>query len=456
MADFSIRVQNISKWYHKEVGARKVKYLTLRDQVAQAFSPKKLAQAPGRYLARRGGSSEGKTGRNGKTHGDGARDDRFWALKDVSFEIRQGEVVGLIGPNGAGKSTLLKILTRITEPSGGSIDLYGRVGSLLEVGTGFHRELSGRDNIYLNGAILGMKRAEIDRKFDEIVAFAEVEKFVDTEVKHYSSGMSVRLAFAVAAHLEPEILLVDEVLAVGDAAFQKKSLQKMESVGHSGRTVIFVSHHMPSITRLCERAMLLEHGQLVMSGPADQVVAHYLSASLGTSAYKEWPEISKAPSSEDVRLRSVRVINENGSTNYTFDIRKPVGIEITYDILRRTPYAIYPYFKARNDEEVGLFTSIDTGQEWRGQPREPGRYCSTAWIPGNLLTEGMVAVGVGMRTEMPRIRHFFDYDAVAFQVVASPDADTARVDYAGRMRDAVSPLLPWSTEFEGEARVYKG
>lgn len=230
----------------------------------------------------------------------------------------------------------------------------------------------------------------------------------------------------------------------------------MESVGKSGRTVIFVSHQMPSITRLCERALLLQHGQLMMSGPAEKVVADYLSAHLGTTAYKDWPDIERAPSSEDVRLRSVRVINDNGETNYSFDIRKQVGIEITFDVLRQTNYALYPYITVRNDEEVWLFTSIDTDTEWRGQTRPPGRYCSVAWIPGNLLSEGNVTVGVGIRTEMPHILHFYDTDTVAFQVIESPDGDTARVDYAGRVSGAVRPFLRWDTQFEPAAILYPG
>src|SRR5512133_3046191 len=314
MSDISIRAREVGKWFRIEQDAARPSYLTLRDQFAKALSApmRRLSRGPDAVASQPGGASLPRA----------EQDREVWALKDVSFDIHQGEVVGLIGPNGAGKSTLLKILTRITAPTEGYIDIFGRVGSLLEVGTGFHRELSGRDNVYLNGAILGMKKNEIERKFDEIVAFAEVEKFIDTEVKYYSSGMTVRLACAVAAQLEPEGLLGDEVLAVGDAAFQKKSLSKMESVGKSGRTVIFVSHHMPSITRLCERAILLNHGKLLESGPADKVVADYLSANLGTTAYKEWPDKARAPSSETVRLRSVRVIDESGNTNYSFDVRK--------------------------------------------------------------------------------------------------------------------------------------
>src|SRR5215468_2845592 len=219
----------------------------------------------------------------------------FWALEHVDLAVKHGEVLGLIGRNGAGKTTLLKILSRITRPTRGWAEIHGRVGSLLEIGTGFHPELSGRDNIYLSGAILGMPRREIARKFDEIVAFAEIEKFLDTQVKHYSSGMYLRLAFAVAAHLETEILLVDEVLAVGDIRFQKKCLGKMQDVGQQGRTVLFVSHNMPAITRLCERALRLDEGHVVQDGPSHRVVSAYLTSDVGTMAAREWPDPAQAP-----------------------------------------------------------------------------------------------------------------------------------------------------------------
>lgn len=440
MSDISIRARGVGKWYRIDHEAKKVKYLTLRDQVAKAFT------AP---FSRKRSASKTSTGNNGSS----AHDNYVWALKDVSFDIRQGEVVGLIGPNGAGKSTLLKILTRITEPTTGSIDIFGRVGSLLEVGTGFHKELTGRDNVYLNGAVLGMKKAEIDRKFDEIVAFSEVEKFIDTPVKFYSSGMTVRLAFAVAAHLEPEILLVDEVLAVGDASFQKKSLAKMESVGQAGRTVIFVSHHMPSITRLCERAILLNHGQVMMSGPATEVVGDYLSANLGTSSTKEWDNELLMPGNDICKLRSIRVINPNGSTSYTFDIRQPIGVEMTYDVLR-PGYALYPHFTVHNEEEVFLFTSIDTDSEWRGQNRQPGRYVSVAWIPGNMLAEGTMSIGAAMRSEKPHMVHFYEQDVVTFQVVDNGENDTSRVDYVGRMRGVMRPYLEWTTSYVPESAVH--
>ena len=259
MSDIAIRVENLSKQYR--IGGPQARYKTIRESLTEAV------QSPFRRLSSvvRGQSSA-------------VSNETIWALKDVSFEVKRGEVVGIIGRNGAGKTTLLKILSRITEPTEGHAEIHGRVGSLLEVGTGFHPELTGRENIYLNGAILGMKRAEIERKFDEIVAFAEIEKFMDTPVKHYSSGMYVRLAFAVAAHLEPEILLVDEVLAVGDVGFQKKCLGKMGEVALGGRTVLFVSHNMAAVRNLCQRCVLLEEGAVAALRDTAYVIAKYNEA----------------------------------------------------------------------------------------------------------------------------------------------------------------------------------
>ncbi|MEQ1628701.1 MAG: ABC transporter ATP-binding protein, partial [Nitrospira sp.] len=232
--------------------------------------------------------------------------EELWPVKDVSFEIRAGEVVGIIGRNGAGKSTLLKVLSRITEPTSGRAEIFGRVGTLLEVGTGFHPELTGRENIYLSGIILGMKKTEIDQKFDEIVEFAGIAKFIDTPVKRYSSGMYVRLAFAVGAHLEPEILIVDEVLAVGDSQFQKKCLDKMKDIGAHGRTVLFVSHNMQAVMRLCDRVIMLDKGRVLHDGPAHEVVKTYLNAGFGASPAREWTDPSSAPGGEVARLRAAR------------------------------------------------------------------------------------------------------------------------------------------------------
>jgi len=370
----------------------------------------------------------------------------IWALRDVSFRVQQGEVVGIIGRNGAGKSTLLKILSRVTAPTSGQIKVKGRVASLLEVGTGFHPELTGRENIYLNGAILGMKKAEIQFKFDEIVAFSEIEKFLDTPVKRYSSGMYVRLAFAVAAHLEPEILLVDEVLAVGDASFQKKCLNKMQDVGQEGRTVLFVSHNMPAITRLCQRTILLDEGRVLCDGPSHQVVGVYLQSEVGTMAAREWPDITKAPGNDVVRLRAVRVRTEDGRTLDAVDIRKPVGIEMEYEVLKPGT-ALVPSVHFFNQEGICVFVNGDYDPAWRGKPRPEGSYVSTAWIPGNFLSEGSVIVSVGMSTMNPNIVHFSEREVVAFQVIDSLDGDSARGDYAGSMPGVVRPLLRWTTRF---------
>src|SRR5258705_8053936 len=245
----------------------------------------------------------------------------LWALSDINLEIGQGELVGIIGHNGAGKSTLLKILSRVTKPTTGEVELFGRIGSLLEVGTGFHPDLTGRENIFLSGAILGMRRAEIERKFDDIVAFSELEKFIETSVKWYSSGMYVRLAFSVAAHLEPEILMMDEVLAVGDAAFQQKCLDKMHEIRQQGRTILFVSHDMAAITRLCKRVVLLESGRIACDGEPHEGVNHYLSSSLKTRASREWEDQQDAPGDQIVRLRRVRVRAEDGNTISRGEIR---------------------------------------------------------------------------------------------------------------------------------------
>jgi lipopolysaccharide transport system ATP-binding protein len=337
------------------------------------------------------------------------------------------------------------MLSRITEPTSGHADVYGRLGSLLEVGTGFHPELTGRENIYLNGAILGMRRVEIHQKFDEIVAFAEVEQFIDTPVKHYSTGMYLRLAFAVAAHLEPEILLVDEVLAVGDAGFQRKCLNKMQDVGRDGRTVLFVSHNMPAITRLCARTILLDQGKILADGPSHQVVGAYLNSGLGTRAAREWHDLAQAPGNDIARLCAVRVRSQEGQMTDAIDIRRSVGIEIEYEVLKGG-HVLWPHFTVHNEEGLWLFVSIDQDPIWRRRPRPAGRYVSTGWIPGNLLAEGTMIIGPAIRTEQPRKVHFYERDAVAFQVIDSLDGDSARADHPGQFPGVVRPLLKWTTQ----------
>jgi lipopolysaccharide transport system ATP-binding protein len=269
MSDLAIRSDGLGKRYR--IGAKQKRYNTLRDTLVDTFAAPVIRA---KRLLR------------GEAEGASNLTQTLWALDDVSFEVQRGEVVGIIGHNGAGKSTLLKILSRITEPTRGTVDLYGRVGSLLEVGTGFHPELTGRENVYLNGAILGMPRIDINRKFDEIVAFAEIEEFIDTPVKHYSSGMGLRLGFAVAAYLEPDILIVDEVLAVGDMSFQAKCMGKMENTAQGGRTVLFVSHNLQAMLRLCPRVILMEHGKVIQDGPADQVISYYQQSALGVMSQR--------------------------------------------------------------------------------------------------------------------------------------------------------------------------
>jgi lipopolysaccharide transport system ATP-binding protein len=426
MTDIAIRCEGLAKQY--QIGEREA-YRTLRDVITRAFaSPFRRLHSAARH------SSNGRERLN------------FWALKDVSFDIKRGEVLGIIGRNGAGKSTLLKILSRITEPTRGYADTWGRVGSLLEVGTGFHPELTGRDNIFLNGAILGMRRSEIARKFDEIVAFAEVEKFIDTPVKRYSSGMYVRLAFAVAAHLEPEILFVDEVLSVGDANFQKKCLGKMGEVARGGRTVLFVSHNVPAITRLCNRCILLDSGTVLRDGATHEVMSVYLRSQLATSASREW-DTADAPGDSVVRLRALRARSAEGITSETFDIRRPIGIDVVFDVLEDGE-TLTPNLHLFNEEGVNLFISIDADPRWRGRHRPVGRYVSTAWIPANLLAEGTCVVGVAITTFSGMRVRLYERDTIAFEVMDSTDGDSARGEYAGHMPGLVRPLLNWETNYE--------
>lgn len=429
MTDFAIKAEHIAKSYTIRVGDQPS--ATLTDQLAGVG---RGLLDPSRWFASQ------------KLHNE-----TIWPLKDISFEVKPGEVVGLIGRNGAGKSTLLKILSRITDPTSGRAVLKGRVASLLEVGTGFHPELSGRDNIYLSGSILGMRRAEIARKFDEIVSFAGIDKFVDTPVKRYSSGMYVRLAFAVGAHLEPEILIVDEVLAVGDAQFQKKCLSKMEDVGHHGRAVLFVSHNMNAITRLCQRAILLNQGQVVADGRATEVVSAYLHSVGSTShAIKEWPNVEEAPGDDLARLRAVRVRSMDGAVSEAVDLRHPFSVEIEFDVLT-SGSVLMPHFVFSNEEGQCLFEAVDLDSDWRHRPRPQGRYISTAVIPGNLLKDGTFFIGPAVQSLSPQYSTaFFEEDAIAFQVVDSLDEDSARGDHPGEMWGVIRPKLKWSTRFSAD------
>ncbi len=378
------------------------------------------------------------------SHDDQAPD-LVWALKDVSFEIARGEVVGIIGINGAGKSTLLKVLSRITAPTSGHARVKGRLGALLEVGTGFHPDLTGRENVYLNGAILGMKMSEIDAKFDEIVEFSGVERFIDTQVKHYSSGMGLRLAFSVAAHLDPDILLIDEVLAVGDARFQEKCLGRMRTVAGEGRTVLIVSHNMSTLLRLADRAILLDNGRVICDGPAPAVVSHYLTdgGKRPHAAERHWPVTETSPDNDIVRLRSVKVVQEAAVVE-DVDIRLPISVVVEYERLQNGPQ-VWVALHFCNDESIALFTSLDfNDQEWRASAHLPGLVRSACRIPGNFLAEGRVWVTVALSSRNPKRVYQNAPDAVSFQVLDRSAGDGARGPLAGPYSGVVRPKLEWA------------
>jgi lipopolysaccharide transport system ATP-binding protein len=419
VSDPAIIVENLSKRYR--IGKRVDPSQSRKDVARMLLSPFS-------YLA--------------STLRDPSEEETLWALKDVSFTVKSGEALGMIGRNGAGKSTLLKILARITEPTSGRAILDGRVGSLLEVGTGFHPELTGRENIYLSGAILGMKRAEIDRKFDEIVAFAETERFLDTPVKRYSSGMYVRLAFAVAAHLEPEILLVDEVLAVGDSAFQKKCLGKMGDVATQGRTVVFVSHNLVAVQSLCKQAIWLDHGSIIQQGEANQVVTQYLASGNQSIAEQTWPEMASAPGNDKVRIRRVRVYPENGSPNDPITMESPVIIEVEYWSLIPgqvvssclhfyTEHLLVAFTSSPTDSEVDL--SI--------QSKPVGLYQEVCKIPRNLLNSGIYRIWLLMVEDASKVVFRIE-DCVGFEVL---DLSVRAGAWYGREPGLVRPVLEWKT-----------
>lgn len=371
----------------------------------------------------------------------------LWALRDLSLNIRPGERVGLIGRNGAGKSTLLKVLARITAPTTGYAEVRGRVGSLLEVGTGFHPELSGRDNIYLSGAILGMRKAEITSKVDDIVAFAGVDRFLDTPTKRYSSGMQLRLAFAVAAHLDTDILLIDEVLAVGDAEFQKKCMGRMSDLTESGRTILFVSHSMPAVLRLCDRVILLDGGEVVADGDRHEVIRTYLESGLGSGAEREWRVPDLAPGDNIARFRAVRV-RSGVQVSDEIDIRHPVDIEVDYWRLPGNQDVTPTVFlQFTNDEGTCLFHSA--AYEVAGDLRPGGSEClfrATCHIPGNFLAEGRVMVHAWLASLNPTTVHAHEIDAVSFQVVDKSDGDGVRGEWGTEWPGVVRPKLDWTSQ----------
>jgi len=367
----------------------------------------------------------------------------IWALRDVSFEIAPGEAVGIIGRNGAGKTTLLKLLSRITEPTTGRAEIRGRVGSLLEVGTGFHPELTGRENIALNGAILGMRRAEIAAKFDEIVSFAEVERFIDTPVKRYSSGMYLRLAFAVAAHLETEILLVDEVLAVGDLAFQRKCLGKMGDVAHRGRTVLFVSHNMVAIQGLCDRALWIDSGRIAGDGAAQSVVREYTRSLTTPENRRSWATLDEAPGNEAVRLRSVVVAAAAANPEpEQITVRSPVDLSFEYRTIE-PDLCLNLSFELIDQHGLTVFSSTSVNEpSWHGRPFPRGVYRTVCRIPGDLLNQGQYRINLFLVKNEGVLLSRHD-DLVSFEV---HDVAEMRGSWFQRWSGVVHPQLAWRTD----------
>ncbi len=418
-----IKVEHLSKRYR--IGLAPRRYQTLSENITHAFN------APLRAIRRfQAPRMDGE--------------DTIWALRDISFNVNDGQVLGIIGRNGAGKSTLLKLLSRITEPSEGSITILGRVGSLLEVGTGFHPELTGRENIFLNGAILGMKRSEITAKFDEIVAFSEIEQFIDTPVKRYSSGMYVRLAFAVAAHLEPEVLVVDEVLAVGDAEFQKKCLGKMGDVALQGRTVLFVSHNMSAILRLTQEAIVLEKGRLVMRAPSAEAVDYYLSAGNTDSGERIWEANEIPVGSAPFQPIALRLLDKSGNVTDTVRSVEPFAVEMEYTLAASlTGLRIGIYISTARGESVLTSFDIDEPQRFEQHGSRPaGRYTSRCIFPPDLLNGGRYTIGVNASSYKVR-RYFMDEQALAFNVDVS---GAPGMQWTEPRPGVLRPRLEWRIE----------
>lgn len=437
MSNLAIRVENICKQYN--IGSApggsstRVYYNTFRETLANAVT------SPFRRFKKGNGY---QTAKNTET---------IWALEDITFDLEKGKVLGVIGRNGAGKSTLLKILSRVTEPTKGTAEIHGRVGSLLEVGTGFHPELTGRENIFLNGAILGMKRAEIERKFDEIVAFSEVEKFIDTPVKRYSSGMYLRLAFAVAAHLEPEILVVDEVLAVGDAEFQRKCLGKMSDVAQEGRTVLFVSHNMSAILRLTEETIVLEKGRLVLRAPTTQAVDFYMSTGFTQLGERVWTPEEIPGNAHPFEPLSVRIYDQQGRAADTIRSTEPFTIHMEYRL--HAPISglrIGVYLMTARGEYV--FTSFDTDDPEKFESlrtRPAGVYKSICHIPSDMLNEGRYLLGVNASAYRIR-RYFYDEQALTFNVDA---ANAPGTQWPELRLGPIRPRLEWQIQSHSQLQA---
>ncbi|MDO8445559.1 MAG: polysaccharide ABC transporter ATP-binding protein [Deltaproteobacteria bacterium] len=425
-----IEVQNLSKLY--QIGAKEA-YGSLREEIMQAIT------VPFRHF-------KSKTS-NLTPNTDSDIDSTLWALKDVSFEVQEGEVVGIIGRNGAGKSTLLKILSRITEPTSGKVTMRGRVASLLEVGTGFHPELTGRENIFLNGALLGMSNAEIRKKFDEIVAFAEIEKFLDTPVKRYSSGMYVRLAFAVAAHLEPEILIIDEVLAVGDAQFQKKCLGKMGEVGKEGKTVLFVSHNMAAVRQLCSRALVLESGEVAADNNSSKGVEYYLQSGNKIQNAESLEDIIRnLPPDPVFKLEGIALTQNGQRVEQHVENGSPLEIEIHYSVFQKTT-GLRVYFDLCDDQDILLFRSFHD-EDNEGIPTVvPGHYVSKAVIPADMLAP--VKYELRIFATIFNVRTFFS-DGIVIPLNVERTGKANKAYLIEPIRGKLAPILHWRTDKAGK------
>jgi len=429
MSDIAIRIEGLGKKYSIHHAAQSTQPGTLAEALASRVRRLLSLKRPSGAVP-----SAGRT----------AKDEDVWVLRDIDLEIKRGEVVGIIGRNGAGKSTLLKILSRITDPSCGRATITGRVASLLEVGTGFHPELTGRENIFLNGTILGMSRTEIFGKFDEIVAFSGVERFLDTPVKRYSSGMYVRLAFAVASHLEPDILIVDEVLAVGDMDFQKKCLGRISEVSQQGRTVLFVSHNLPMVSSLCGQCVLLDGGRMVTKGPTASVVPLYHGATF-TQANKVKAAGSDSVARARITLTSAWITNREQATVDKFSIFDDIYIHVLYTVTEDLSDAVIPFFHVL--DQKGEYVFLTFPYNWPAESgRIAGRYEAVCHIPGHLLNDGSYSVSVQVNTvSNGHTLEFFEHHALRFVILDNvhDNPHRAHVKYSYQLPGAVRPLLDW-------------
>jgi lipopolysaccharide transport system ATP-binding protein len=421
----AIKIENLSKQYRLgNVGSG-----TLRDDFSRFWAKIQGKEDPSLQISETNDRS--KIGES----------NFVWSLKEINLDIKKGDVVGIIGKNGAGKSTLLKILSKVTAPTIGNVKINGKIASLLEVGTGFHPELTGRENIFLNGAILGMRKSEINQKLDEIIAFSGVERYIDTPVKRYSSGMYVRLAFAVAAHLDSDVLIIDEVLAVGDMDFQKKCIGKMKDVStNEGRTVLFVSHNMDAIARLCNKCIYLVNGQVAGIGSTDSIIQQYIGSETSISSRIDFGKSGKVPGNSNVRLLEAQVITEEFENKLNFQIDEKIGMNLTFEVLEKTDDLVCG-FNLYNQQDVHILSSHDTLNADREYT--PGVYQTTVWLPANFLSEGIHYCGIAMMSYRPFKVHFHDIGNIGFNVSDKQTGETVRGEYTGVFPGVIRPMLTW-------------